>query len=336
MASSKNKPKFWQRGVRLFFTGFAMGSADIVPGVSGGTIAFIAGVYEELIYSIKTASGEALRLLVSGKIKAGIEAIPWRFLVPLGLGLLTALFTLSRLISYLLETYPIQVWAFFFGLVLASVMLIRKRVVTWNAHDLIALAAAALVAYFIVGSGDIATPDTLFFLFLAGAIAICAMILPGVSGSFLLIIMGKYAQILEAVVQRDFISLSVFGLGAVLGIVLFARVVSYLFREHHDIVVSVLIGFMLGSLRLIWPWKVTILTRINSHGIEVPIQQANILPPEFNLSVVLALLAALVAVIFVYYLDKLQVIEEQVGDVEDSAFAREHKQAIEEEKQGKI
>ncbi len=162
------------------------------------------------------------------------------------------------------------------------------------------------------------------------------MILPGVSGSFLLIILGKYQTVLGAVVERDIFSLAVFASGALVGIVVFARLVSYLFKEHHDLVVSILIGFMLGSLRKLWPWKETLTTRINSHGVEVPLSQVNILPQQLDTTVGVAILAALVAVVVVYYLDRIQLIEEQVEDVEDRRFSREHQRSLKEEKKGEL
>ena len=248
--------------LRLFLTGFSMGVADLIPGVSGGTIAFLSGIYDELIYSIKKLSGETLRLLLQLKFKAAIASIPFSFLIPLGLGLLSAVFGLSGLLTYLLEHFPIYVWSFFFGLVLVSTFVVLKRVVKWDLSDRIAFILAAVGAYFLVGLVPVETPNTLQAIFLSGMVAICAMILPGISGSFILLLLGKYQQILEAVTQRDFLTLGVFIMGAAVGISLFARVLSWLFRTHHDISIAVLAGFMLGSVRKIWPWKEVIQTRI--------------------------------------------------------------------------
>jgi putative membrane protein len=314
--------------LRLTLTGFIMGAADIVPGVSGGTIAFIFGIYEELIYSIKTVSGEVLRLLVRGKIKEALAEIPFGFLIPLGIGILTALLTLANVLSYVLVAYPAFLWSFFFGLVIASILAVRKRVVTWDKRDYLAMTVTAVAAYFIVGAVPVETPNTLLAYFLAGAIAICAMILPGISGSFLLVIMGKYEQVLGAVTDRNFLILGVFMLGCVIGLAAFSRLLSWMFARHHDIIVASLIGFMIGSLRKIWPWKEVISTRINSHGEVVPFQEVNILPASLDTSVILSLLLCAIGVAAILFLEKLQVTKEQTSDIEDKDFKREHTKAI--------
>lgn len=318
--------------IRLFFTGFTMGAADIVPGLSGGTVAFLLGIYEELIYSIKLVSGEVLRLVLQGKIKEAFEKIPFRFLVPLGLGILTALLTLAKVISFLLHDYPAFLWSFFFGLVLASVFIIRKRVVTWDLHDYAAAAATTIGTYFLVGAVPVETPNNPIALFLSGAIAICAMILPGISGSFLLVIMGKYEQVLNAVVQRDIFTIVIFGLGAVVGLATFSRVLSWLFKKHHDIVVAALTGFMIGSLRKVWPWKEVISTRINSHGEVVPLLEKNILPASFDTSVMICLGLFVLGMVAIFLLDKMEVTQEQTADVQDKSFTAEHKKALESQK----
>lgn len=325
----------FQSSLRLYFSGFMMGSADTVPGVSGGTIAFLLGIYEELIQSIKTVSGEVLKLALQLKIKEAWKAIPFGFLVPLMLGIFSAIIVLADGISYLLKYQPAYLWSFFFGLVVASVMMVRKRVVTWNKHDYLALLIGAIFAYVLVGAVPVSTPETMLALFLSGSVAICAMILPGISGSFLLVIMGKYEQILNAVTERNFLVLSVFMVGAVFGLAIFSRVLSWLFAKHHDIVVAALTGFMIGSLRKVWPWKEVLETRLNSHGELVPLVERNILP-LFDWSTLLAVVIALVGFGLIVLLDKAQVTKERVKDIHDPAFAREHKQALESQKSGKI
>lgn len=318
----------WRDVVRLFFTGFGMGAADIVPGVSGGTIAFIFGVYEELIYSIKVVSGQALKLFLQGKIKESLALIPFRFLIPLGLGIMGALLTLAKLVSFLLHTYPEMLWSFFFGLVIASVLVVRKRVVTWDFRDIGILAVSTIVAYFIVGAVPVETPETLLAYFLSGAVAICAMILPGISGSFLLVIMGKYEQVLGAVLARDFMTLGAVGAGAILGLALFSRVLSWAFAKHHDLVVAALIGFMLGSLRKIWPWKEVVSTRINRHGDLVPLVERNFIPSQFDLNVFMALGLCALGIFIILFLSRLHAVREQVQDIEPKKFAREHEKAL--------
>lgn len=290
--------------LRLFLTGFGMGSADIVPGVSGGTIAFIFGIYEELINSIKTVTSTTLQLILKLKFKEAIASIPFKFLIPLFGGIFTAIFTLSKLISYLLTNQPIYIWSFFFGLVITSIILVSKKITKWETPSFIALILSSIVAYMIVGAVPQETPANLLAFFLSGAVAICAMILPGISGSFLLVIMGKYHQILEAVNNRDFLTLIVFMLGAAVGLALFSRVLSWLFKNHHNLTIATLTGFMIGSLRKVWPWKETILTRLNSHGEIVPVVQQNILPDSFDQTVIFAVLLAFVAAVLMLYLSK--------------------------------
>jgi putative membrane protein len=320
--------KNWTSAPRLFMTGFTMGAADIVPGVSGGTVAFLLGIYEELIYSIKLVSGEVLKLLLQRKFAAALQLIPFHFLVPLGLGLLTALLSMAKLITFLLATYPIFVWSFFFGLVIASCWIVQKRIVTWDLHDYAALAMTTIFTYFLVGMVPVETPNNYLTLFVSGAIAICAMILPGISGSFLLVIMGKYEQILSAVTNRDIVPLLVFTAGTVVGLSIFSRVLSWLFAKHHDFVIALLIGFMLGSLRKVWPWKEVITTRVNSHGDIVPLLEKNILPAQFDSTVVLCLGLAAFGFAVILLLDKLQVTKEQTSDLHNEKFVKQHKKAV--------
>lgn len=297
--------------LHYFVTGFSMGAADIVPGVSGGTIAFIFGIYERLLVTIKDMSSTVPKLLLKGKIKEAWAAIPFSFLMPIGLGVLTAIAALSSLLEYLFEAYPVFIWSFFFGLVVASVVVVSKRVTNWNTQAVLSLVAAALAAYLLVGAVPVQTPATLLAFFLAGAVAICAMILPGVSGAFLLLIMGKYEQVLSAVTNREILVLAAVGLGAVLGLALFSRLLSWLFAHHENTVVAVLTGFMLGSLRKLWPWKEALVTRINSHGVEVPVTEANLLPHGTPVELFAALALALTAIGLVILLDKKNVIKEE-------------------------
>lgn len=309
-----------------------MGSADIVPGVSGGTMAFIFGIYEELLESIKLVSGEVPKLILSGKIKEAWNVIPFSFLIPVGLGIVSAVVLLSNLISYLLTNEPVSLWSFFFGLVIASIFLVSKRIVTWDFWDYGAMAASTALAYFLVGAVPVSTPASLPLMFLSGAIAICAMILPGISGSFLLVILGKYDQILDAVITRDFVTLGVFMIGAVVGLALFSRLLSFLFEKQHDLVVSILIGFMVGSLRKIWPWKEVLSTRVDHHGDIVPVKEVNILPATFNTEVLLAVGLFIVGIALMIMLNKLQATKEVVTDIKDPEFTKEHKKALKSQK----
>lgn len=306
--------------LRLFATGFGMGSADIVPGVSGGTIAFIFGIYEELIFTIKKLSGETLKLFLKFKIKDAFETIPFGFLLPLGLGLLSAILLLASLLEHLLETQPVFVWSFFFGLVAASILIVRKRVITWDKHDIFAFLLTAIAAYILVGLTPSHTPETPLLFFLSGAIAIMAMILPGISGSFILVLLGKYKQILSAVTNFEVFTVLLVAAGAVVGLAFFSRFLTWLFAKHHDITVAALTGFMLGSLRKIWPWKM---------------EEANIFP-EINYEIIAPLILMLIAAYGMIYLEKLQVVTEQVKDIEDKSFESEHKKSLSSQKKHKI
>ncbi|QQS43299.1 DUF368 domain-containing protein [Candidatus Roizmanbacteria bacterium] len=300
--------------LQLFVTGFIMGTADLIPGVSGGTVAFVAGIYDELLASIKKVSGEVLRLGLQFKIKEAVAAVPYRFLFPLLAGIFTAILSLANLLGYLLDTYPSFVWAFFFGLVIASTWIVAKRVSAWSMPNMISFITFLIVGYTVVGAVPVETPSNLPMYFLSGMIAICAMILPGISGSFILLIMGKYAQVLGAVREMNIGVLISVALGAVVGLSIFSRFLSWLFAKHHDISVAALSGFMLGSVRKLWPWQEVIETRINSHGEVVPLATRNILPQAIDATVlgIIALIAIGVAIVM--YIDRLDLVkEEHVG-----------------------
>ncbi len=284
--------------------GFVMGASDIVPGVSGGTMAFIFGIYEQLIESIKLVSGEALKLVLKGKIAEAFKIIPFSFLVPLATGLLGAVVLLSSVLTYMLDTYPVYLWSFFFGLVVASIKVVSKRVTVWSSREIGAAVVAAIAAYLIVGAVPTETAATPLAFLLSGAIAICAMILPGVSGSFLLIILGKYEQILAAVHDKDIVTLGIFMVGAVVGLALFSRLLSWLFEHHENIIISVLTGFMVGSLRKIWPWKETLESVMDRHGDLVPVVQRNIVPRTFDGSVMMAVGLFVVAFVVVMMIER--------------------------------
>lgn len=332
----KTTPFSFKNSLRLFFTGFTMGAADIVPGVSGGTVAFLLGIYEELIYSIKHLSGEFLRMVLRGKVVEAWKTIPFGFLMPLGLGLGTALVALSGLITFLLDTYPAFIWSFFFGLVLASAWVVRKRIVTWNLRDIVALVATTIATYFLVGAVPVETPTNYLTLFLSGAVAICAMILPGISGSFILVVLGKYEYILSSLLQRDILTLAVFAAGCVVGLAVFSRVLSYLFAKHHDILIAVLIGFMVGSLRKVWPWKEVLATRLNSHGELVPLLEKNVLPASLDTAVLLSIALAVGGFFLILFMERFEVTKEHTEDIKDPAFEKAHQKALRSQKSGKM
>lgn len=282
--------------------GIAMGAADVVPGVSGGTIAFIVGIYEELLDSIKSINISSLKLLFTGKIAAFWKAINGNFLIALVTGIAISIFSLAKAITYLLDTHPILVWAFFFGLVLASTWIVSKDIKKWNWKTILCFIVGGVVAFYITVATPAETPNSLWFIFLCGTIAICAMILPGISGSFILVLLGKYSYIMESVKNLDLIVIIVFMIGAIVGITSFSRLLSYTLRNFYDVTVAVLAGFMLGSLNKVWPWKETTETFIDSHGIVKPLTEVNIWPNTFIWE---SIGLAIAGFAIVYFLEKL-------------------------------
>lgn len=286
----------------LVLKGMGMGAADVVPGVSGGTIAFIVGIYEELIDSIKSINTSSLKLLFTGKIGVFWRTINGSFLLSIMAGIGISIFSLAKLITYLLVYHPILVWAFFFGLVLASTWFVSKDIRCWNWKTVLSFIAGAVTAYYITVATPAETPTNLFFIFLCGAIAICAMILPGISGSFILVLLGKYFYIMEAVKTLNIPVMLVFMAGAALGITSFSRVLSYALRKFHDVTIAVLGGFMLGSLNKVWPWKKVLETYTDSHGMLKPLVETNIWPDHL---VGEAAGLMLLGFFLVYFLEKL-------------------------------
>lgn len=271
-----------ERGIKdygmLMLKGIAMGAADVVPGVSGGTVAFIVGIYEELINSIKSINPTNLKLLFSLRIAEFWKAINANFLLALVSGIAISIFSLAKLITYLLENEPVLVWAFFFGLVLSSTYFVAKTITQWDWKTYLFFVIGTVGAYFITVATPTETPNNLFFIFLCGAIAICAMILPGISGSFILVLLGKYFYIMSAVKSLDIVVMLVFICGAFIGITSFSNVLSFLLRRFHNTTIATLAGFMLGSLNKVWPWKETVETYVDSHGHIKPLVEENILP----------------------------------------------------------
>jgi putative membrane protein len=290
----------------LYLKGIAMGCADVVPGVSGGTIAFITGIYTRLLDAIKAVDLDALNTLFKKGIKAAWQQVDGSFLVTLLAGILTAIATLAKVIGYLMETYPIFLWAFFFGLILAASWHMLKQIPKWDIPRAIALLIGIAVTTIIslTTPGEIAaTPWNLFF---GGAIAISAMILPGISGGFLLLLMGLYAPVLVAAKSFDIATLSWLILGAVCGLLAFSRLLSWLLHQYQYLMYALLTGFMLGALLKIWPWKETLSFRTNSQGEQVPFIQTAVLP-DFNdlTSLSLALLCAATGFAIVVLMERL-------------------------------
>ncbi len=266
----------------LYLRGLAMGAADVVPGVSGGTVAFITGIYEELINSIRAVTPAALRVLFTEGIPAFWTRVNGWFLLVLLAGIATSVFSLARVITWLLETWPVLVWSFFLGLIACSAWFVGRRIGHWTPSHIALLVAGAVFAWWLTAATPAAAPLTLLNVFLAGCVAICAMILPGISGSFILLLLGMYAHVLGAVKDLQFEVLGVFAGGCLVGLLLFSHVLGWLLERYHWGTLSVLTGFMVGSLNKVWPWKQTLTWRTNSHGEEVPLLQANVLPGGYT------------------------------------------------------
>lgn len=266
----------------LVLKGMAMGAADVIPGVSGGTIAFITGIYEELLGSIKSVDLSALKLLTQFKFKEFWRHINGKFLLSVVGGIAISIFSLAKLMKYLLDSFPIFVWSFFFGLILASTLMVGRTIKKWNVGAMLALVAGAAAAYSITVVTPASTPEAWWFIIISGAIAICAMILPGISGAFILLLLGKYEYIIAAVSELRVGILALFVVGAVTGIVAFSHVLSWLLKKYHTATIALLTGFMVGSLNKIWPWKETLSTFVDRHGVEKVLIEKNILPTTFE------------------------------------------------------
>jgi len=276
--------------------GLAMGAADVVPGVSGGTIAFISGIYEELIETIYKIDLGFFRIWKQQGFLASWQHYNLSFLLALFSGIFISILSFAKLITWLLEVYPIMVWSFFFGLVVASIVYVGKQVARWHLSTISALAIATAISYVITIAEPVASPDSPWFLFLAGFIAIIAMILPGISGAFILLLLGAYTTVIGLITQLiEGVSslnssqilgavgkISIFALGAIVGLKIFSRALNWMFKHHKNLILAVLTGFMIGALNKIWPWKKVLQYRTNHAGDQIPFLEKSILPQNFD------------------------------------------------------
>lgn len=301
--------------------GLAMGAADVVPGVSGGTIAFISGIYKELIDSINNVNFSVLKTLKTSGIKAAWKQINGSFLFALLLGIAISILTFAKIIIYSLEHYPILVWSFFFGLVLASIAFIWKDIDKWELRTIFFLIFGSIVSYFVTVMEPTSSPDSYLYLFLSGFVAIIAMILPGISGAFILLLMGSYETVIGTinqfrdglfnlnweVLQQAILKLLTFAVGAIIGLKLFSKVLHWMFENHKNSTLALLIGFMIGSLNKIWPWKETLLWRTNSHGEQIPFVEKSISPFQFqdDPQLLFAIIMAIIGFLLIFILEKL-------------------------------
>jgi len=290
--------------------GMAMGAADVVPGVSGGTIAFISGIYEELLDSISSFNFGLIRVLKDKGFKSVWKKVNGSFLAALFTGVLISIISLAKLIETLLENHPILIWSFFYGLVLASIIYIGKQISKWNIGSVLFLILGGILAFYITTLNPMVSENSSpWFLFLAGMIAICAMILPGISGSFILVLLGAYKPVLNALNTRDFFSIIVFMFGAVLGLLTFSRILKWLFFTYKNYTLATLTGFIIGSLNKIWPWQEIISWRTNSKGVEVPFNTTSVSPFSFegDSQLMMAILLAIIGFGLILLLEKLAV-----------------------------
>lgn len=304
-----------------------MGAADVVPGVSGGTIAFISGIYEELIETIHKLDFGFFKIWKKAGIKAAWKAYNISFLVALFGGVLISILSLAKLITWLLSNHPILVWAFFFGLVIASILFVGKQITNWNTKSIIVLILGAAFAYFITIAEPIGSPDSVWFLLFAGFVAIIAMILPGISGAFILLLLGAYTPVIGTISQLSdglsemnwnlisnaVLKLGVFAIGAILGLKAFSRVLNWMFKHYKNLTLAVLTGFMIGALNKIWPWKEVLQYRINHSGNEVPFIEKSILPSAYEGEplVLYALLFAVLGFLVIFILERISVTKKE-------------------------
>ncbi len=301
--------------------GIAMGAADVVPGVSGGTIAFISGIYEELIESIEKVNLDALKVLRQSGFKAAWLSINGNFLASLFFGVAISIFSLAKIIKWLLLNEAVLLWSFFFGLVVASIIFIGKQIKVSNFAVILAILASSLLSYYITLAEPFASPDSNIYLIFCGFLAIIAMILPGVSGAFILLILGAYQiaietinNLIEGIVTLNsdlffdaLVKFLMIGLGAIIGLKLFSKALNWMFKHHKNLTLAILTGFMIGSLNKIWPWKNVLTWRLNSEGIKVPLLEKSIMPVEFigDPKIVLALGFMVIGFLTIFILEKL-------------------------------
>lgn len=292
--SQKNQPQNVKDYTILVLQGIVIGAANAIPGVSGGTMALILGIYEELINSLKTLGDKQFwQAALKFRLNKLGEYLNWRFLLTLALGVVLAVVLLAQLLEYLLAHKSIWVWSFFFGLITASVFSVGARVKKWRIPTILSLIIGAAVAFSVVGLTPAKTPENLVFLFISGAVAACAFILPGISGAFILVLMGKYEFAVHAVNQKDMLSLLVLLLGGTVGLIIFAQFLNWLFKRYHDLAIALLTGFIVGSLRKVWPWQID---NINV----LPTWQIN---NTINVDILYALLFAIAGIAIVAVLD---------------------------------
>jgi len=297
--------------IYLVLKGFAMGAANVIPGVSGGTIALITGVFERLINAIKSFDGKAIKLLFAGKIKELIDHVDLYFLISVFSGMVASVVTLAKLLEYLFLNYPVFVWAFFFGLILASVYYVGKTIKKWNFSVILTFVIGTALAITITSLNHATENDAFFYLILCGVVAICSMILPGLSGSFILILMGNYQLVmLQAVNNADIKILLPVIIGAIGGLIAFSHILSWIYKKYKDQTISTLTGFILGSLSVLWPWQQEyyLLDDVGGYilknGEKIVAGTTKYLPESFSSEVIIALVLIVIGFISISLIEK--------------------------------
>ena len=309
-----------KRNIKDYFLitlkGIAMGAADVVPGVSGGTIAFITGIYEELIDTINKIDLNAFKTLKQKGIKYAWHSINGNFLTALFIGIAISILSLAKGIKWMLHNEPVLLWSFFFGLVLASIFYVGKQIKTFNFNIIIAIILSSIASYFLTLAEPFTSPESPLYLLFCGFVAIIAMILPGVSGAFILFILGAYQTTIDTIndlaqglltkdfnlFKEAFINFLMLAVGAILGLKIFSKILNWLFKNYKDLTLAMLTGFMIGSLNKIWPWKKILTWRVNSKGLSVPLTEQSILPTNIEGDNQLALALVLITIGFVVIL----------------------------------
>ena len=305
------KPKYMQRRlidyVVISLKGMAMGAADVVPGVSGGTIAFISGIYEELITSINNINVSLIKSFLKEGFFAGWKKLNGSFLLSIVIGIAISVLSLVKTIKWLLENEPVLLWSFFFGLVIASIFFVAKQITKWTLATVLGFIIGSFVAYYITTLPPLGTNSSSWFLFFSGALAICAMILPGISGAFILVLLGAYKPVIDAIDNRDFKTILILGVGAIIGLLSFSKLLKWLFKNYHNLTLAILTGFIFGSLNKIWPWKKVLTWRMNSHNEKVPLLEQSISPFSFegDNQLAIAVLLMIIGFLTIFILEKL-------------------------------
>jgi len=258
-----------------------MGAADIVPGVSGGTIALISGIYEEFVDALKSISSAPKVLFNQGIVKAW-KHVNGSFIIVLVFGIAASLISLVQFIKYALVEHPILLWSFFFGLVLSSTYFVAKGIKQWSVTKVIIFIVGTALIFYVTSISPAESSEAPWFIFLSGALAICAMILPGISGAFILVLLGKYAYVIEALSDFNIKVIAFFGTGCIAGLLAFSHLLSWMLKRYHDLTIALLSGFMLGSLNKIWPWKSILEWGLDRHGEQVAVLERNVMPYQFE------------------------------------------------------